>query len=80
MLKVFIFTSVLLLLAILFLGIKIFFTKSGKFPQTRIGNNKDMKKKGIYCAKTLDAIERKDCQTCNDYHAKQKATASSMED
>ena len=80
MLKVFIIASVLLLLAILILGIKIFFTKSGKFPQTRIGNNKAMKKKGIYCAKTLDAIERKDCQACNDYHAKQKVAASSMED
>jgi len=80
MLKIFIFTSVLLLLAILILGIKIFFTKSGKFPQTRIGNNKDMKKKGIYCAKTLDAIERKDCQACNDYHAKQKVAASGMDD
>lgn len=80
MLKVFIIALVLLLLAILILGIKIFFTKSGKFPQTRIGDNKAMKKKGIYCAKTLDAIERKDCQTCNDYHAKQKVAASSVDD
>jgi len=79
MLQVFIIASVLLLLAILFMGMKIFFTKSGKFPQTRIGHNKDMKKKGIYCPKTMDAIERKDCQMCNDYHVKQEVTASTTD-
>jgi hypothetical protein len=29
------------------------------FPETSIGGNKKLKKAGIYCPQTLDAIERK---------------------
>ena len=44
------------------------------FPETSIGGNKKLKKAGIYCPKTLDAIERKkvkdeilaaSCESCS---------------
>jgi hypothetical protein len=41
------------IIAIVFigLGISIFFRKNGKFPETEIGHNKNMKKLGITCVK-----------------------------
>ena len=64
MFQIFIISSVLVLLSILILGFNIFFTKKGKFPETRIGHNKAMRKKGIYCPRTLDTLDRKACQAC----------------
>jgi len=48
----------LILLSVLLLGIKVFFTKNGRFPDTHVGNNKELRKRGIHCAKTQDAQER----------------------
>jgi hypothetical protein len=41
------------ILAVIFLlmGIKIFFHKSHKFPETSAGHNKEMRKRGISCAR-----------------------------
>ncbi len=49
-----------MLMAVAFLGLgtKIFFKKDGKFPEHRVGHNKDMRKKKIYCVKTQDKIEQ----------------------
>ncbi len=33
-------TIIIVLIAILLLGIRVFFTKNGKFPNTHIGNSK----------------------------------------
>lgn len=38
-------------IAVVLLGVKIFFTKGGKFPNTHIHNNKEMRRRGITCAK-----------------------------
>ena len=53
----------LLLISIVFLGIafagfavKMFFSKSGEFPETRVGHNKALRKKKIYCIKTEQKI------------------------
>lgn len=46
--------SVLLFTAILLLGVRIFFEKNGKFPNTHIGGDKNMRKKGIGCATSQD--------------------------
>jgi hypothetical protein len=35
----------------IFLGIKMILKKDGKFPETEIGHNKEMRKRGIICAK-----------------------------
>ena len=44
-------TAALLGIAILIMGIKVFFKKGAKFPETSIGKNKEMKKLGLKCAK-----------------------------
>jgi len=48
----------LIALAFLLLGFNIFFRKKA-FPDTHVGHNKEMKKRGIVCAKTMDRIEQK---------------------
>lgn len=47
----FFLSVVLLALAMSFMALKIMFSKSGKFPEYRIGHNKDMHKMGISCVK-----------------------------
>ena len=37
-------------------GVNIFFRKK-EFPDSHLGHNKEMKKRGIVCAKTMDRIE-----------------------
>jgi len=56
MIKVFLLAVILVALAALLLGIKIFFSKllfqkEGKFPITSVGHNPEMRKIGITCVK-----------------------------
>ena len=44
-------TLVIVGLAVLLLGVKIFFVKGGRFPNTHIDDNPEMRKRGIKCAK-----------------------------
>ena len=37
-------------LAVFLLSFNIIFRKNGKFPETHIGKNKEMRKRGISCA------------------------------
>lgn len=64
-------TLIIILLAIGFLAIsfvllaiknftsKIITGHPDTFPKTSIGGNKKLKKEGIFCPRTIDAIERK---------------------
>ncbi|MCD6555950.1 MAG: hypothetical protein J7K64_02035 [Bacteroidales bacterium] len=52
----FIFSLILIAIALIGLGIQIFFSKKKKFPETRIGHNKNLRKKKIYCMKTEQVI------------------------
>jgi len=56
--KVIILAVVLLSLALAGLAITMLIKKNGKFPNTHIGGNRYLKKKGIYCAQTEDKIEQ----------------------
>ena len=58
MIKVLLLTFLIVVISVLLIGIKVFFTKNGTFPETHIGKNKAMKKKGIHCAKTQDQVAR----------------------
>ena len=49
--KIFIATLILVTFCFIGLGFNIVFRKNGKFPETEISNNKNMKKLGIKCAK-----------------------------
>lgn len=39
----------LVAVAVLLLGFRVFFTRDGKFPQTHVGGNKNLRDKGINC-------------------------------
>jgi hypothetical protein len=56
MVKTLLIGLVILLVAILLLGVRVFFVKGGKFPNTHIGGNKAMQERGIICAKAQDAV------------------------
>ncbi len=53
----------LVAIAFLAIGFNIFFRKGGKFPETEVGRNKQMKDLGITCAK---------CDEISAWHKTQK--------
>lgn len=57
-LKIFLIVVVLIALVFLLLGSRLLLKKSGRFPQTRIGYNKEMKKMGILCPRTMERLTR----------------------
>lgn len=59
----FVITLVIVGLAILLLGVQTFFSKRKRFPNTHVGGNKAMAKKGIFCVQTQDAMERRNLQS-----------------
>lgn len=46
-------------IVVLLLGVRVFFTKNGKFPNSHVGGNKAMAERGIYCVQTQDYMEWK---------------------
>ncbi len=55
MLSILIPGIIILFIAILLMGVQVFFTKKGKFPSLHIGDSKAMQEKGIHCATSQDA-------------------------
>jgi len=51
MIATMLFTLALILLAVLLLGVRVFFVRGGRFPNTHIHDNPHMRQKGITCAK-----------------------------
>lgn len=45
--------------AVVLLGIRVFFVKGGRFPSSHISDNRHLRNKGIVCAVSTDALERK---------------------
>ncbi len=41
----------LVAIAVVLLGVKIFFVKGGRFPNTHIHDNAEMRRRGITCAR-----------------------------
>ncbi len=41
----------LMALVVVLMGVKIFFHKSHKFPETSAGHNREMRKRGLTCAR-----------------------------
>lgn len=54
MIKLIIFGVAALLVAVLLMGVRVFFTKKGEFPNTHIGASKAMQDRGIHCATSQD--------------------------
>ncbi|MBQ3929730.1 MAG: hypothetical protein IJR06_03070 [Paludibacteraceae bacterium] len=59
MLKLFLICFALILVAVLLMGFKVFFTKDGKFPNTHVEGNKALRDKGITCVRSWDRAARK---------------------
>ena len=59
-LKILLISIVLMAGIMALLAIRILLRKDGKFPHTHIGGNRDMARRGIFCASTQDKIEQKD--------------------
>lgn len=54
MVKTLLLGIAILFIAIMLMGIKVFFTKKGEFPNTHIGGSKAMRDRGISCATSQD--------------------------
>jgi hypothetical protein len=65
--KVILIAIALISTAILALSIRIVLVKDGKFPETHISRNPEMKKKGILCVKTMDRVEQAKTELKNRY-------------
>ena len=66
MLKTILVSVIIIAIAVLLLGIRVFFLNGGKFPSMHISSNKNMQKKGISCAVSTDARDRAR-KTLDDY-------------
>ena len=52
MMKTFLLALIILSICILLMCVKILFKKGGRFPNTHIEGNPELRKKGICCART----------------------------
>ena len=59
MLKVLLLTLAIVGMAVLLLGVKVFFVKGGRFPNTHIHDNAEMRKRGITCARDKEFFNNK---------------------
>lgn len=55
MIKLVILGAVILFIAILLMGVRVFFTKKGEFPSLHIGDSKPLQERGIHCATSQDS-------------------------
>ena len=68
-LKLLLISAVFLLIAFALLGIRILIKPRGRFPETHISRNQEMRKRGIACAQQTDIgctfqDEQEACSTC----------------
>ena len=57
--KLIMLSVILMGLGIAGMGITILLKKNGKFPETKVGHNREMRKRKIYCVNTQEKIEQK---------------------
>jgi len=67
-LKIILIAIALISTAVLALSIRIVLVKDGKFPETHISRNPEMKKKGILCVKAMDRIEQAKMEHSDNYN------------
>jgi hypothetical protein len=58
LLKVVLLSIALVAIALLGLATQILLRRGGRFPNTHVGGNRHLKRRGITCAQTQDKIER----------------------
>jgi hypothetical protein len=50
---------IILFVAVLLMGVRVFFTKKGEFPRFHIGDSKPLRERGIHCAVSQDSEMRR---------------------
>ena len=60
MFKTLLFTLLIIAISIALLSITIIIKKNGRFPNTHVGGNKHMRKRGIKCVQSQDRDARKE--------------------
>jgi hypothetical protein len=58
MLKVVVFTVIILLVCVVLLCVRMIIKKNGSFPNTHVGGNSSLRKKGVKCAQAQDFEDR----------------------
>ena len=56
MVETILITLLIVAISLVLLGVKVFFTKGGKFPNGHVSGNKALRKKGIGCAQSQDCL------------------------
>lgn len=59
MFKTLLFTLLIIAISIALLAIKIIIKKNGRFPNTHVGGNKEMRRRGIKCVQSQDKDARR---------------------
>lgn len=72
MLKTLLVTLLIVAVSVCLLSIKIWMKKNGRFPNTHVGHSAAMRKRGITCVQTMDAMERADNPHRISEHRKKK--------
>jgi hypothetical protein len=60
MLKIVLLTLIIVGFSMTMLAIKMIVKKNGRFPNTHVGHSAAMRKRGITCVQSMDAMERKE--------------------
>lgn len=56
--KTIILSLIIVAIAVAFLGIRVFFSKKGKFPNSHVSGNKALRDRGITCVQSQDKAAR----------------------
>ena len=59
MVETLLITLLIVAISLLLLGVKVFFTNKGKFPNGHVSGNKALRSKGIDCAQSQDREAQK---------------------
>ena len=59
MLKLALLTLIFVAISVALLCIKMLLVRGGKFSSNHIGGSKAMRKRGIHCVQSMDAMERR---------------------
>ena len=59
MLDTILISLLIVAICVLLLGVKVFFVKGGKFPNTHVSGNKALRDKGIGCVQSQDREARR---------------------
>jgi hypothetical protein len=60
MIKVFLLTLLIVAVCMVLMGVTILIKKNGRFPNTHVGGNKEMRRRGIKCVEAQDKDARRD--------------------